>query len=696
MTAIRAHPFVAIRNTVFFPGSETAISVGRPGSVAALQAALKTSDKSVVLLTQTDPAVERPGLDDLHSFGVLGTVLSVTQREGRYDVVVAARQRVRLRDLTTNPYPIAQVELLPALAASGQDEEELHEELLEQTTRLFELSGVAAMSASRVAERLEKPDELVCFLASLLTLSVEEGMAVLQAERLEDAQRLTLEFLFARLEELESGAPARVALHLEVPGESDSVALDMLRAQVAELAVPEGIRSRVVAELEKLERLDFESEDYQEVLGGLEMFLELPWDQATEDNLDLAAVEASLEKDLLGLEAVKEHLLDRLALTADPAADVFCLHGPRGVGKAAVARALARALGRRLEFARLGQLRGQAWDLPGARPGGLFEALRNARVMNPVVVLEEEELSAEAVGQLLELLEQRDRFEDDYLGLPLDLSRVTFVVTTTSPEALTPRLRERLQMVRLDGYSREEKRELARRHLWGGELEPSDEMIDWLVDRHTCEAGVAKLERLLDRVAARVARTGRLSLALLKRWLGPGRTASAAAGVGLATALGVDEAATVEALKVPGPPELLVTGRPLVDTATIARSLVQAHLGLGPEGLHLHLGGSVSESEGLAVAVALASALSGLAPRAEVGLAGRLSLSGRVDGAGSLRGRLLAARRIGLRRLVLPRQDEAELRALPASLRKGLRFSLVDSLDEVLAVVLPELAAGER
>lgn len=699
---IRAHPYVAVRNGVFFPGSGTVLTVGRPASMAAVEAAAKSADKLLVLLTQRSPEVDEPSLDDLHEVGVRAVVHRVERLDSTIELVVEGRDRVRLRDLGQQPFPVAQVELLAPQSGDSETEEELHEELIEQSGRLFELAGEAGNTAARLASRMTNPGELVSFLATAMTLSTDEGMAVLGAERLEDAQRLTLEYLFDRIELLENGGEVPVGRldwnddEVEV---DSSMAVSLLRDRLAECQAPADVAAAVNQELEKLERFEPESVEYQNVLTGIELFLELPWTRATTDCTDLEAVGQSLDRQVDGLEQVKARLLDRLVL---PSSKLLCFCGPPGTGKETLAVALAEALGREFDLLDLNGvdceswLYGTPWNAPGASLGQLYQALRRARTLNPVLVFQADRLD-EATARCL--LAMGDRCRDHYLGLPFDLSGVLPVVLTSSVEELPSSLRSELDLLEFPGYSRQAKIELALGRLLPADVPVPGRLIGELIDGYTDEAGVDQLAGLLHRVAARALRLERAPDAeLLEQWLGPAGRRSPLTGVGLArAAVATSQGVSVmafEALQLPGQDELLLTGsQALREVALMARSLLVAR-GLARGSFHLHLPeveAGDRAAAGLAVLACLASAGSGLEVPAQVGLIGGLSLTGQLRAVSGLADKLLAAQRGGLRQLILPAAQATELSLLPESVREGLDLRLVESVEDALMVVWPQL-----
>jgi ATP-dependent Lon protease len=527
---------------------------------------------------------------------------------------------------------------------------------------------------------------------------------------------------------------------------------ERLRQRLATCGAPPAVVERAEQEIERLSRMSPASAEATVTRTYIETVLSVPWLTETPETVDLARARAILERDHYGLERVKERLLEELAvraLTSGRASrsTVLCFVGPPGVGKTSLARSIAEALGRRFVTVSLGgvrdeaEIRGHRRTYLGAYPGRIVEALRRAGTRNPVILLDElDKLAADYRGDpaaaLLEVLdpEQNKQFVDHYLDVPVDLSGVLFIATANSLAPLPRPLRDRLEAIVLEGYSEEEKREIGKRYLLPRQLpahglpETAVELTDsaWqeLITGYTREAGVRELERQLAALCRKMAREvverggtvgalsrRRVTPATLRRLLGPPpyreMTATSEPQVGLALGLGATPVGgmlvPVEVLVMPGRGELLVTGQAgevLQESARAALSWVRAHaarLGISADfvermDIHVHLpeGALPKEgpSAGLALVVALVSALSARPVRSDLALTGEITLRGRVLPVGDLRQKALAVQRAGLRELVAPAANQVEASRLPASLARRLTVHWVETIEQALELAL--------
>jgi ATP-dependent Lon protease len=527
---------------------------------------------------------------------------------------------------------------------------------------------------------------------------------------------------------------------------------ERLRQRLATCGAPPAVVERVEQEIERLSRMSPASAEATVTRTYIETVLSVPWLTETPETVDLARARAILERDHYGLERVKERLLEELAVRAltngrASRSTVLCFVGPPGVGKTSLARSIAEALGRRFVTVSLGgvrdeaEIRGHRRTYLGAYPGRIVEALRRAGTRNPVILLDElDKLATDYRGDpaaaLLEVLdpEQNKQFVDHYLDVPVDLSGVLFIATANSLAPLPRPLRDRLEAIVLEGYSEEEKREIGKRYLLPRQLaahglpETAVELTDsaWqeLITGYTREAGVRELERQLAALCRKMAREvverggtlrtlsrRRVTPATLRRLLGPPpyreMTATSEPQVGLALGLGATPVGgmlvPVEVLVMPGRGELLVTGQAgevLQESARAALSWVRAHAGrLGISAdfvermdIHVHLpeGALPKEgpSAGLALVVALVSALSARPVRSDLALTGEITLRGRVLPVGDLRQKALAVQRAGLRELVAPAANQVEASRLPASLARRLTVHWVETIEQALELAL--------
>ncbi len=527
---------------------------------------------------------------------------------------------------------------------------------------------------------------------------------------------------------------------------------ERLRQRLAACGAPPAVVERVEQEIERLSRMSPASAEATVTRTYIETVLSVPWLTETPETVDLARARAILERDHYGLERIKERLLEELAVRAltngrASRSTVLCFVGPPGVGKTSLARSIAEALGRRFVTVSLGgvrdeaEIRGHRRTYLGAYPGRIVEALRRAGARNPVILLDElDKLATDYRGDpaaaLLEVLdpEQNKQFVDHYLDVPVDLSGVLFIATANSLAPLPRPLRDRLEAIVLEGYSEDEKREIGKRYLLPRQLaahglpETAVELTDsaWqqLITGYTREAGVRELERQLAALCRKMARDvverggtvgtllrRRVTPATLRRLLGPPpyreMTATSEPQVGLALGLGATPVGgmlvPVEVLVMPGRGELLVTGQAgevLQESARAALSWVRAHaarLGIAADfvermDIHVHLpeGALPKEgpSAGLALVVALVSALTARPVRSNLALTGEITLRGRVLPVGDLRQKALAAQRAGLRELVAPAANTVEASRLPASLARRLTLHWVETIEQALELAL--------
>lgn len=529
-------------------------------------------------------------------------------------------------------------------------------------------------------------------------------------------------------------------------GESEEDDLAELKTLLEEAQLPEAVRKEADRELKRLGRMSPNAPDYQVGRSYLELLTELPWQQTTADQLDLKRAQSVLDEDHFGLQDVKDRIVETLAvMQLNPAANapIFCLVGPPGVGKTSLGQSIARAMNRSFERLSLGglhdeaELRGHRRTYIGAMPGRIIQALRHAQVTNPVIMLDEiDKLSNDFHGDpsaaLMEILDpaQNAEFRDNFLNLPYDLSKIMFVTTANSTESIAPPLLDRMELVELPGYTEQEKLQIATRYLvprsrkqagltkaW---FNPGKAALSSIIHDYTREAGVRELERVLGTLARKQARRkvegkerAKLVSAALSDLLGPAKfsaTERRQAEVGTATGLAWTptggEVLYVEATLLDEERKLLLTGhlgKVMQESAQAALSLLTGSSSLykferGDAGLHIHVpSGAVPKdgpSAGVTMATAIASALSGQKPKAGVAMTGEISLNGRVLPVGGIREKLLAAHRLGFRHLIVPKDNERDLNKLDDAIRKGLTIDLAEHVDDVLALMLPNLPKG--
>ena len=544
------------------------------------------------------------------------------------------------------------------------------------------------------------------------------------------------------------------AIREELGEASDEAAeVEELRSQVEQKELPEEVRTVVDRELARLERLPAAAAEHGVVRAYVDWILSLPWSETTEDDLDLRRARRILDEDHFDLDKVKERIVEQLAvskLKRDLAGPILCFVGPPGVGKTSLGHSIARALGRKFQRISVGgvrdeaEIRGHRRTYIGAMPGTIVRALRDAGSRNPVLLIDEidkmgTDFRGDPSSAMLEVLdpEQNSSFRDHYLDLPFDLSKVLFICTANQLDTIPGPLLDRMDVIQLSGYTEEEKVGIARKYLVPKQLEAHGlapgqvsfppATLRLVVSEYTREAGVRNLERQLAtacRKAATLVAKGkakriRVDERRVREWLGPRRfsaearrrTADPGVATGLAyTAVGGD-VLFIEATAYPGEGKLTITGQlgeVMRESAQAALSWVRAHaaeLGL-PAGwfaehdLPVHVpAGAVPKdgpSAGITMATAIASLVQGRPVSEEVGMTGEVTLTGQVLPIGGLKEKLLAAERAGLRRVILPRENEPDLDELPAETRSALEFVLADTMDDVLAAAFDGPASGRR
>ena len=524
--------------------------------------------------------------------------------------------------------------------------------------------------------------------------------------------------------------------------------IEELKKRLEEAKLPDEVRKEADRELRRLERIPAAAPDFQVIRAWLDLVLELPWRKSSDETIDLVKSREVLDEDHYGLDEVKERILEHLAvlkLNPGAKAPILCFVGAPGVGKTSLGQSIARALGRRFERLSLGgmhdeaELRGHRRTYIGAMPGRLIQAIRRAGVLNPVILLDEVDKTGSSyhgdpAAALLEVLDpaQNSTFRDNYLDLPFDLSHVMFLTTANTLDSIPRALIDRMELLPLPGYSEEEKLEIARRYLIPRQLKEAgvsperanipDDTVKHVIARYTREAGVRNLERSLGRVVRKIARKlaegsqesrtigpedltdllgpERFPLERMRQKFEPGVVA------GLAWTEAGGEVLYVEASLLPGGKGIRLTGQlgaVMRESARAAQSFVWAHaqqLGIDPDlfkhsALHVHVpAGAVPKdgpSAGTAMVTALTSLYTGVAARNDTAMTGEITLSGLVLPIGGVKEKVLAARRTGIRRVILPKQNEADLHGIPDKVRKEMEFIFVERIEEVLAAAIPSV-----
>lgn len=768
-------PLVPVKRTVLFPDTLVPFTIGRPRSIAAVEAAMNSEDKSLLMATQRDSEKEEPGFDDLFLVGTKAVIKQMGKTsDGHLQVLVQGIERMVLLKLEQpEPHMIVRARRLPLPVESDSELEALHREILDLISQLPELLTTQGVGELVTVLRAEKNALSVAYrLVSLLNLKVDRLQGLLEQSDPKEVLRqvygaLAQELHILKLRhEIASHAQAEIGKSQreyflrqqlkdiqqelgELESQPDDGEVGELKTRIEEANLPEVVKKEATRELKRLVKLPPAAPDHQVIRSYLELVLELPWNTVTTDHLDISHVRSILDEDHYGIQDVKERILEHLAilkLNPDAKAPILCLVGPPGVGKTSLGQSIARALERKFERFSLGglhdeaELRGHRRTYVGAMPGRLIQALRRAGAKNPILMLDEvdkvgQDFRGDPASALLEILdpEQNHTFRDNYLDVPFDLSKVMFITTANSLETISRPLTDRMEIIRLAGYSHQEKLEIANRYLWPRRLGEAGlqnkpltieaDVIPHIINRYTREAGVRQLEQMLGRLTRKVAlrlaetppdqpeepvtiqRTDLSTLLGTERFMP--EEARKTLPLGVATGLAWTETGGdvlyVESIILPGGSDLTITGHigdVMQESAQAARSYLWAraeNLGLDialfkRNGLHIHIPeGAIPKdgpSAGVTMASALASLLMRIPVRKDTAMTGEISLSGLVLPVGGLKEKLLAAHRVGLRRIVLPKANEKDLQDVPEAVRSELSIVLVETIEEALEAVL--------
>lgn len=770
---IKVLPVLPLKNSVLFPHLLLPLSVGRPASVAAVDAALATEEKEILIVAQRDATVETPGINDLFHIGTRAVIKKMTRTsESTMEVIVIGLERVMILRLEeTEPYLKARIQPAPVPDEMTPEIEALRQEVMELAGKVIAMSHPQApQELARLLAATEDPLRLVYLLASMLNLELDKEQALLEAQSRADALRLMHAYLAHEYQVLELRNKIATAAQTEMTKEQreyllrqqlraiqqelgekspEQAEIEMLRERLAKTDLPEEVRKEAERELSRLERLPPAAPDHHVIRTYLEYVLELPWRVSTEDQLDIARARQILDEDHYNLKEVKERILEHLGvlkLNPTAKAPILCFVGPPGTGKTSLGQSIARALGRKFERMSLGglhdeaELRGHRRTYIGAMPGRIIQALRRAGANNPVLMLDEvdklgRDFRGDPAAALLEILdpEQNKTFRDNYLDLPFDISKVLFITTANTLDTIPRPLLDRMEVLRLPGYSEEEKLAIARQYLIPRQIKEAgltpeqclieDSTVRAIIQRYTREAGLRQLERAIARVCRKVAlryaegpaEPVRVTPEMLPDMLGPERffpeQLRKELPPGVATGLAWTETGGdvlyVEATLLPEGKGLTLTGHlgeVMQESAKAAQSFVWSHADeLGIErslfkdhGVHIHVpAGAIPKdgpSAGVTMAVALASLYTRQPARSDTAMTGEITLTGLVLPVGGLKEKILAARRAGLRRVIIPRPNQTDLRELPDEVRQEMEFVPVERVEEVLAEAIPALA----
>jgi ATP-dependent Lon protease len=768
---------LALQNLTLFPETVVPLGVGRARSMAAVESALATQEKLLACITVRPNASDDGDAkqDDLYDLGTLVMMKRMERVADAMRIVVQGTERIKVIEWKQqDPHLRAVVKILPEPAVADADQVEASRRTLQQMIQeaLALLPNVPPEVRIAVLSSVD-PVRLAYFLGSILNLGVEEEQKMLEAETADELLRLAIANLAHELEimqlrsKIASEAQSEMdkqqrdyvlrqqmrAIQKELGEDESGEAAEaaLLRERLDKAELPEDVRTEAERELKRLERLPPAAPDYHVIRTYLEYVIELPWLKSSEDKLDLTEARRILDEDHYGLEDVKERILEFLAvikLRPDTKSPILLFVGPPGVGKTSLGRSIARSLGRQFERMSLGgvrdeaELRGHRRTYIGALPGRVIQSIRRAGVNNPVMMLDEiDKLGADYRGDpaaaLLEILDpqQNNSFRDHYLDLPFDLSKVFFIATANQLGPIPTPLRDRMEIIRLAGYSDREKLEIAKRYLIPrqtienglnkSQLKIADDAIELIASRYTREAGVRQMERNVGSIARKVAlkvaqgqvEHVKVTATEVREYLGPPRfypeqarkELPAGVATGMAWTEMGGEVLFIEATLLPGGRGLTITGQlgeVMQESARAAQSYLWSHateFGIDPSmfreyGVHLHVpAGAIPKdgpSAGVTITSALASLYTGRRVRPDTAMTGEITLSGLVFPIGGVKEKVLAAHRAGIRRILLPSRNEADVDDIPDDVRQELQIIFVSGIAEVVDAALEVLVAN--
>lgn len=765
-------PVLPLRNMMLFPGVVAPVSVGRESSRKLVQQAVK-SGSLIAVTTQLDSTVETPTAKDLYPIGVVAKVMRVIELpDGVLTVILQSYSRFRLGEVTRmKPYMRAHVEKIPEILPEADDREytALVDTCKDSTIRLIRMSDTVRDEAAFAIRNISNPIFLISFICTNLPFPIEEKSELLaindEKERAfkllsilnRESQYATLKrniqnrtredldqqqkeyFLQQQIKNIQS--------ELGDDSQNDDVREIMEKAKW--LKMPDKVAATFNREVEKLKHINMQSPDYNVQLNYLQTLVSLPWGKDTKDNLNIKNAERILNCDHYGMEKVKERILEHLAVLRvrqDMKAPILCLYGPPGVGKTSLGKSIAAALGRKYVRISLGgvhdeaEIRGHRRTYVGAMPGRIIKSLIKAETDNPVFILDEidkvsqNNYNGDPQSALLEVLdpEQNNTFHDNFLDLDYDLSKVLFIATANNLNTIPGPLLDRMELIEVEGYLTEEKKEIARRHLipneqkmmdFGAPLRISAPAVEYIIEKYTRESGVRQLEKQIDKVFRKTAYLTAVEGKMpfenapvkpqdVEKLLGKPifsrdkYQGNEYAGVvtGLAwTAVGGEILFIETSLSRSKAPRLTLTGNlgdVMKESAILALEYVKAHASMldidyrlfEQWSVHVHVpeGATPKDgpSAGITIATSLASAFTQRKVRANTAMTGEITLRGRVLPVGGIKEKILAAKRAGIKNIIMSKENEKDIQEIKSSYVDGLQFFFVENVQDVFNIAL--------
>ncbi|MEE4214038.1 MAG: endopeptidase La [Bacteroidales bacterium] len=761
-------PILSLRNNVLFPGVVLPISIGRAKSVKLIRDAYQ-ADRLVGAVAQIDPEIEDPVFTDLHRIGTVGHIIKLLEMpDGSTTAIIQGRKRIELLEaVKTNPYLTARVIVRAEEKTANRKKEfdAIVSSLKDLSLRIIKLNPGMAQEASFAIKNIENKSYLINFICSNTELKVKEKQKLLEANSLHDRGIMLLENLVQEMQllELKNELQSKVKSDLdqqqrefmllqqmktiqnELGDNPQEKEIEEFREKAKDKKWSEEVEEVFEKELNKLQRLNPAAAEYSVQVNYLHTLVDLPWAEFTEDNLDLKHARKILDEDHYGLDEVKERILEHLAvikLKGNLKSPILCLYGPPGVGKTSLGHSVARALGRKYVRMSLGglhdeaEIRGHRKTYIGAMPGRVVQNIKKAGSSNPVFILDEidkvgKDFRGDPASALLEVLdpEQNNAFHDNFLELEYDLSNVLFIATANTLSTISPALRDRMELIEINGYLLEEKIEIARRHLLPKQLDNhgvrknqfklTRSALTALIDNYTRESGVRELDKRLSKLIRSTAKDIAYGkepgvspdYEKISTILGPPKynrekySGNEQAGVvtGLAWTAAGGEILFVETSLSKGTGKLTLTGNlgdVMKESAIIALEYLKSHadlIGLPDNfsdnwNVHLHVPeGAIPKdgpSAGITMAASMASAFTQRKVKKNIAMTGEITLRGKVLPVGGIKEKILAARRAGLKEILLSSENRKDVENIKDVYLRGLKFSYVETIMDVLRTAL--------
>lgn len=759
-------PILPLRNTVLFPGVVIPITVGRDKSIKAVNDAYK-ADKLIGVIAQKDSTVEEPQVSDLEEIGTVAKIVKLIKMpDGGTTIIIQGRKRFKVEEITTeDPYFKAKIKVLPDENLKGdKDFEAMVGSIKDLAGQIVGLSPNLPSEAAIILKNIENPSFLIHFVSSNLNSDIKEKQRLLVINDIKSRAELLMNLMQTELQyaELKNKVTNKTRNELDKQ-QREYFLQQQLKAIKEELGgdnVAEIKEMQKKAEakkwtaaakelfnkgIEKLERMHPSTPDYSVTYNHLDLMLDLPWGEYTEDQYDLKKAKKILDHDHYGMEKIKERILEYLAvlkLKGDMKSPILCFLGPPGIGKTSLGKSIAAAINRKYVRVSLGglhdesEIRGHRKTYIGAMPGRIVQSIRKIKSSNPVMILDEIDKVGNTVhgdpsSALLEVLdpEQNNSFYDNYLELEYDLSKVLFIATANNIGNIQPALRDRLEIIDLNGYAVEEKIEIARRHLLpkqkemhgltNNEFKISDPVLEKVIEYYTRESGVRELDRMLASImryqAKEIVVKGKLKPTItgndVEKILGKPRYSNdlykianmPGVAVGLAWTYVGGDILFIETQLSEGKGELKLTGNlgnVMKESASTALTYLEANCkknGIETElfnkrDVHIHVPeGAVPKdgpSAGITMLTALASAFTGRKVKPYLAMTGEITLRGQVLPVGGIKEKVLAAKRAGLKEIIMCWQNEKDVEEINGQFIKGIKFHYVKTMQQVLDIAL--------